>query len=90
LGTGPLEACHDAFPDQRAFELRTHTRHLEHRLSGRRRGIQSLLMGVEINAARVDLVQERDQVLQRAAEGAGQATEEIGIGADAASRSETA
>jgi FtsZ-binding cell division protein ZapB len=50
--------------NHRAFKLSKHAHHLKQRLARWRRRVQALLVQVEIDANRMDFVQEADQVLQ--------------------------
>jgi hypothetical protein len=68
LGTCPVETGVDALLDDRPFELRKYTEHLKQGATGRRRGIEALHMQIEVDAVRANLLEERYEVLQRAAE----------------------
>jgi hypothetical protein len=68
LAYGPLKAGTDPFLDHGPFELGKYAHHLKHCLAGRRRGVEPLLMQVEVNPQRVNFGQEADQVLQAASE----------------------
>ena len=54
--------------DHGALELGKHAHHPKHRLTGRRSGVEPLLMQEQIDAEGMQLRQEGDQVLQAAAE----------------------
>jgi hypothetical protein len=68
LRAGPGDARAHALLYERALELGEDAEHLEHGSSGRRRGVEALLVEVEIAADGVQLVEETDEILQRAAE----------------------
>jgi hypothetical protein len=68
FGLRPLKPSTDPFLDHRSFELSEDAHHLEHRLTGRRRGVEALLVQIEVDLGRVQLGQEGDKVLQAAAE----------------------
>jgi hypothetical protein len=65
IGLGPAQAGHDAFADHRAFELGEHAQHLEHGPSGRRRGVEALLMQEQVDALGVEFAEEVQKVDQR-------------------------
>jgi hypothetical protein len=65
---GPRQASTDSFLDHGALELGKHAHHLKHRLTGRRSGVEPLLMQEQVDAKGMQLRQEGDQVLQAAAE----------------------
>ena len=64
LGLGPRHAGQHALADDRALELGKHAEHLKHRLAGRRRGVEALLMQVKLDPERVQFGEEGDKVLQ--------------------------
>ena len=64
LGLGPRHAGHHALADDRALELGKYAEHLKHRLAGRRRGVEALLVQVQLDPERVQLGEEGDKVLQ--------------------------
>jgi hypothetical protein len=47
--------------DHRALGLGEYAHHLKHRLAGRRRGVETLLVQEQVNAERVQLAEEADQ-----------------------------
>ena len=53
----------DALADYLPLELREHAHHQEQRLAGRRRGVDSLLVQIQVDAKREDLVEPGDQIL---------------------------
>jgi hypothetical protein len=53
LGPGPCHAGAHPLLDERALKLGERTKHLKHRLTCRRGGIEALLMQVEIDLGRV-------------------------------------
>jgi hypothetical protein len=55
LTPGPRQAGTDSFLNYRALELGKHSHHLEHRLAGRRGGVEPLLMQEQVDAERVQL-----------------------------------
>jgi len=69
LGLGPRHAGHHALSDDRALELSEDAERLKHCLAGRRRGVEALLMQVQLDPERVQLGEEGDEVLQAAASG---------------------
>jgi hypothetical protein len=64
---GPRKAGTDTFLNHGALEFGKHAHHLKHRLAGGRRGVDALLVKVQVDLEGVDFGQEGDQVLQRAA-----------------------
>src|SRR5579883_25076 len=68
LAPRPRQARFDALDDDGALELGENAHHLEHRFPRRRAGIEPLLMQVQIDALGVQLAEEADEILQRAAE----------------------
>jgi hypothetical protein len=54
--------------DHRPLEFSEYSHHLEHRLSGGRGGVQTLLVKVQIDFERVNFREELYQILQRSAE----------------------
>jgi hypothetical protein len=52
LGLGPRHAGHHALADDRALELSEDAEHLKHRVAGRRRGVEALLMQVQFATLR--------------------------------------
>src|SRR5262249_51571219 len=67
IGPRPLEASIDPADDHGPFELSEDAQHLEHGLARWRRGVDALLVQVEIDTCSVYLTQERHEVLERAA-----------------------
>jgi hypothetical protein len=53
---GATEAGADALLDHGALELGEHPHHLKHRFAGWRRGVEALLVQVEVDLERVDLI----------------------------------
>ena len=68
LGAGAGETGMDALLNDRALKLSEHAEHLKQGAAGRRRGIDTLHMQIEIDAVGADLVEERYEVLKRAAQ----------------------
>src|SRR5262249_15345234 len=68
LRLGSSKAGSDALLDHGPLELGKHAHHLEHRLSGRRRGVEALLVEIEIDLERMNFREEFHQILQRAPE----------------------
>jgi hypothetical protein len=64
----PRHAGHHTLADDRALELGKHAEHLKHRLAGRRRGVEALLMQIQLDPERVQLGEEGDEVLEATAE----------------------
>jgi hypothetical protein len=64
----PPQASAHPLLDHRPLELGERAHHLEHGLASRRRGVEALLVQKEVDAECVQLGQERDQVLQAAAQ----------------------
>src|SRR5262249_54869339 len=62
------DACARALLYEGALELGEDAKHLEHGSPGWRRCVEPLPFEVEIASDRVDLVQERNEILQRTAE----------------------
>ena len=60
--SGPFQPCLDAFHDQGPLEWGEHTAHLEQGF------VEPLLMQVEIHDFRAELTEERQEMLQRAAQ----------------------
>ena len=58
----------NSFLNHGALELGKHAHHLKHRLTGRRRRVEPLLVQEQVDAEGMQLRQEGDQVLQAAAE----------------------
>jgi hypothetical protein len=58
LGAGASETGMDTLSDNRALELGEYTEHLKQGAAGRRRGIDTLHMQIEIDTVGVDLLQE--------------------------------
>ena len=56
------EPCHDAFTNDRAFELGEHPHHLKRRPPGWRAGIEPLLVKVQVAALGMDFAKETQQV----------------------------
>jgi len=54
----------DPFLNNRALELGKYAEHLKHRLAGRRRGVEALLVQVQLDPERVQFGEEADKVLQ--------------------------
>jgi len=52
LGLGPRHAGQHTLADDRALELSEDAEHLKHRLAGRRRGVEALLMQVQLDPER--------------------------------------
>src|SRR5262245_2843423 len=68
LRFGALQAGLDSLLNHGALNFREHATHLEQRLTGRRSGIDALLMQVQVYALRLNLSEEFHKVLQRTAE----------------------
>src|SRR5262249_60854779 len=68
LVLGPFKASPDSFPNDGPLKLGKDTQHLKHRLAGRRRGVETLLVEKQIDLERVQFGQKADQVLQAAAQ----------------------
>src|SRR5262249_10348161 len=66
--SGPRQASHHALLDDGPLELGEHTQHLEEGLTGRRRGIDPLLMEIQPHPFGMDLAEGGDEVLQGPAE----------------------
>jgi hypothetical protein len=49
-GSCPRHACTNALSERRSLELREDAHHLEHSLAGRRRGVEALLVEIEVDA----------------------------------------
>ena len=64
LGLGPCHAGDHPLLDQRALKLGERAKHLKHRLAGRRRGVEALLVQVQLDPERVQFGEEADKVLQ--------------------------
>jgi hypothetical protein len=62
---GPGNAGAHPLDNHAPLELGKHTHHLKHGLAGRRRGVDALLMQGKVDAERVQLREEADQVLKR-------------------------
>ena len=52
LAPGPRQARTDSFLNDRPLELGKHAHHLKHRLAGRRRGVDALLVQEQVDLAR--------------------------------------
>ncbi len=63
---GAAHAGSYALNNQCALELRKHTEHLKQCPAGRRRRIDCLPVQVQVDFGRTQLIEEPDQVLQRA------------------------
>jgi hypothetical protein len=63
LAASPRQPCHHALADHRLLELREHAKHLKQRLVCGCRGIDALLVQVEIDTLGVDFGQHAEQVL---------------------------
>src|SRR5215471_14666947 len=61
----PREAGAHTFLDHGALEFGEYAHHLKHRLAGGRRGVNSLLVQVQINFKGMNVGQKTDKVLQR-------------------------
>src|SRR5215831_911058 len=61
----PRKAGADTFLDHGALEFSEHAHHLKHRLAGWRRGVDSLLVQIQVDLERMNIGQA-DKVLQRA------------------------
>src|SRR5262245_26032984 len=68
VGPRPGHAGTDALGDHLTFEGREHAEHAEHRATRRRARVQLLAVEIEVDPERVNFREERDEVLQRAAE----------------------
>ena len=55
LALGPGKASADPFLDHGLLKLRENAHHLKHGLSGRRRGVEALLVQIEVDLQRMDL-----------------------------------
>src|SRR5262245_56315473 len=64
----PGEPGEHALADHGALEFGENAHHLEHRLPGRRRGVDTLLMQEEVDALGVKFLQEAEEVHERPAE----------------------
>jgi hypothetical protein len=60
LAPGPRKSGADAFLDHGALELGKYAHHLKHRLAGRRRGVDPLLMQGKVDAEAVQFGEEAD------------------------------
>ena len=63
---GPRKANTDSFLNHRPFELGKNAHHLKHGLAGGCRGVETLLMQEQVDAKRMQLGKEANQVLQAA------------------------
>jgi hypothetical protein len=60
-----LDAGANALADHRAFELGKYPAHLERRLAGRGRGVDALLMQIQIDRLGLQVRKQRHELLQR-------------------------
>jgi len=67
LVPGPPQAGAHPLLDHRSLELGEHAHHPEHRLAGRRSGVEALLVEEQVDPQRVQLGQEVDQGVSRPA-----------------------
>src|SRR5262245_34786649 len=67
LGLDDAQAGANPLADHRAFELGEGTGHLEQQLAGRGSGIDRLLIKVEVDADRLEMLDRAEQVDQRPA-----------------------
>jgi hypothetical protein len=68
LALGPRQPGTNALLDDRALELGKDAHHLKHRLAGRGRGVEALLMQEQIDPQGVQFGEKADQVLEAAAQ----------------------
>src|SRR6185436_1843498 len=66
IGLSPRQTGVDAIADHAAFKLGEHAAHLKHRATRWGRGVERLLVEVEIASNGLKFVQEADQILQAA------------------------
>jgi hypothetical protein len=67
IGSGARQARIDPLPDHRALELGKDPHHLEERFARWGRGVDALLMQIELDALRVNLPKEANEMLQHRA-----------------------
>jgi hypothetical protein len=68
LRLGPRKASVDPLTDHLPFEFGEDTAHLNHGTTGRRRGVERLLVELQVTAHRLQFTGEADEVLKTAAE----------------------